>query len=88
MIRKVNLWGNGLGLKIPKTFAKEIGLKRGSKVKMTLEKGKLVIQPAGKTSLKALVDQITPENSYEAMASAGPRDAKFGSPLNAFSIRL
>jgi len=67
MIRKVNLWGNGLGLKIPKTFAKEIGLKRGSKVKMTLEKGKLVIQPTGKTSLKALVDQITPENSYEAM---------------------
>jgi antitoxin MazE len=67
MIRKIKLWGNSLGLRIPKTFAKEIGLKKGTKVKMTLVKGKLVIQPAGKPTLKALVDQITPENSYEEM---------------------
>lgn len=67
MISKVNLWGNSLGLRIPKTFAKEIGLKKGTQVKMTLEKGKLVIQPAGKVSLKVLVEQITPDNSYEEM---------------------
>jgi antitoxin MazE len=67
MIRQVNIFGNSLGLKIPKTFAKEIGLKKGTKVKMSLVKGKLVIQPAGKASLKALVDQITPDNSYEEM---------------------
>lgn len=68
----VNPWGNSLGLRIPKAFAEEIGLKKGSKVKMTLVKGKLVIQPAGKASLKALVEQITPENSYEEMDFGGP----------------
>jgi len=64
MIRKINLWGNSLGLKIPRTFAKEIRLKKGTKVKMTLEKGQLVIQPAGQATLKTLVDRITPENIY------------------------
>ena len=68
----VNPWGNSLGLRIPKAFAEEIGLKKGSKVKMTLEKGKLVIQPTGKTSLKALVDRITPENSYEETGFGTP----------------
>ncbi len=67
MDARVNPWGNSLGLRIPKTFAKEIGLKKGTKVKMTLEKGKLVIQPTGKATLKALVGRITPENSYEEM---------------------
>ena len=68
----VNPWGNSLGLRIPKAFAKEIGLKKGTKVKMTLDKGKLVIQPAGKATLKALVDRITPGNRYEEMDFGGP----------------
>lgn len=55
MIKRINLWGNSLGLK------------KGAKVKMTLDKGKLVNQPAGKATLKALVGQITPDNSYERM---------------------
>ena len=67
----VNPWGNSLGLRIPKTFAKEMGLKKGTQVKMTLVKGKLVIQPADKATLKALVDQITPENTYEEMGFGG-----------------
>ena len=65
MDTRVNPWGNSLGLRIPQAFAKEIGLEKGSKIKMTVEQGKLVIQPVRPVSLQALVERITPENSYK-----------------------
>ena len=67
MDTRVNPWGNSLGLRIPQALAREIGLEKGSKIKMTVEQGKLVIQPVRPVALQALVERITPENSYEAM---------------------
>ena len=60
----ISTWGNSLGLRIPKTYAKEIGLKSGSKVQLVMEKDCLIIKQAKKLSLKALVNQITPDNRY------------------------
>ncbi|MDA0691894.1 MAG: AbrB/MazE/SpoVT family DNA-binding domain-containing protein [Nitrospinae bacterium] len=67
MESRVSVWGNSLGLRIPKAFAKEIGLKSGSKVRLEMEKGKIVVKPITKYSLKSLVDQITPENQSGEM---------------------
>ena len=68
----VSAWGNSLGLRIPKTYAKEIGLKSGSKVKLVMEKGRLVITSAKKFSLKSLVSEITRDNRYEEMDTSNP----------------
>ena len=67
MESRVSVWGNSLGLRIPKAFAKEIGLKSGSKVRLEMEKGKIVVKPITKYSLKSIVDQITPENQSGEM---------------------
>lgn len=61
----VSGWGNSLGLRIPKAFAKEIGLKSGSKVKLAMENGRLVITKVKKFSLKSLVGQISLDNRYD-----------------------
>ncbi len=68
----ISEWGNSLGLRIPKAFAKEIGLEKGSKVAITAENGKLIVKPVKPYSLKFLVSQITPENRYE--------ETDFGTP--------
>jgi antitoxin MazE len=61
----VSGWGNSFGLRIPKAFAKEIGLKSGSKVKLVMENDRLVITKVKKFSLKSLVNQISPDNRYD-----------------------
>lgn len=57
------MWGNSLGLRLPKPFAEQLGLKEGSAVSLTVEHGRLVISPAEPT-LEALVSRVTPENIH------------------------
>lgn len=42
----INNWGNGLGLRITKPIATELGLAAGSEVNVTIENGRLVVSPA------------------------------------------
>ncbi|MBI4388613.1 MAG: AbrB/MazE/SpoVT family DNA-binding domain-containing protein [Nitrospinae bacterium] len=60
----IALWGNSLGLRIPKAFAREVGLNDGTRVQIILDKGRLIIKPAKKYSLKALADRISKDNVY------------------------
>lgn len=60
----ISAWGNSLDLRIPKAYAREVGLKNGSKVDITVQSGQLVVKPLKKYSLKSLVDEISSENAY------------------------
>jgi antitoxin MazE len=62
----VQKWGNSLALRIPKSFASEIGLENESAVEVSLADGKLVITPVAKSelTLKQLLAKITPENIH------------------------
>ena len=42
---QVQKWGNSLALRIPKSFAQETGIERGSVVDISLEDGEIVIRP-------------------------------------------
>jgi len=64
MFTKVQKWGNGLAVRIPHAFAKEIGICPGAEVELWLENGRLVIVPNRKKQLEDLVKQITPENMH------------------------
>jgi antitoxin MazE len=68
----ISAWGNSLGVRIPKAYAKEVGLDNGVKVRILVESGRLVIKPLKKRSLKTLVDEITPENAYGAVDFGRP----------------
>lgn len=48
MITKINKWGNGLGIRIKKSLADELGIEAGSEVEITHDDGKLVVKPKPK----------------------------------------
>ncbi len=64
MLTKVQKWGDGLAVRIPSAFAKEIGLCPDMEVELKLEDNKLVIIPNRKKQLEELLKRITPENIH------------------------
>lgn len=66
MQSRVQKWGNSLALRIPKSFATEIGLAEETMVELTLVDGKLVVTPLTLPtySLESLLADVTPENVH------------------------
>lgn len=66
MKARVQKWGNSLALRIPKSFANEIGLQKETPVEVSLADGKLVIAPVAKLkpTLKQLLAKVTEENLH------------------------
>ena len=53
-------------MRIPKAFAQQAKVKKGSRVRLTVEKNRLVIEPVEKTkiTLASLLAGVTPENIH------------------------
>ena len=66
MRTRIQKWGNSLALRIPKSFATEVGLQRETPVEVSLADGKLVITPVAKPklTLKQLLAKVTKENLH------------------------
>jgi len=66
MQARVQKWGNSLALRIPKSFAAEVGLSEGSPVNLSVVRGKLIVQrmPEQPPTLEQLVAGITEENRH------------------------
>ncbi len=66
MRTRVQKWGNSLALRIPKSFASEVGLQNDSPVEMSLVNGAIVIAPVAdpKLLLEQLLAQITDDNLH------------------------
>ena len=66
MRARIQKWGNSLALRIPKSFATEVGLQRDTSVDISLADGKLVITPVAKPklTLKQLLAKVTKENLH------------------------
>lgn len=64
MKTRVQKWGNSLALRIPKSFAEEVGLHADTAVELSLVEGTLIVQPVTQRSLtlKQLLRDITDEN--------------------------
>lgn len=75
MTSKIQRWGNSLGLRILKSIAKELRLRPGSKVEMTVKDGRLVISPATRSrfTLEELVAGIKPGNRHGEVPWSKPR---------------
>ena len=66
MKTRIQKWGNSLALRIPKSFADEVGLQRETTIEMSLADGKLVITPVAKPkpTLKQLLAKVTMDNLH------------------------
>jgi len=73
MKTRVQKWGNSLALRIPKSFAAEVGIDPNSSVEMSLRDGKLIVVPSDKPkfTLRQLLAQVTEENLHHEV-DTGP----------------
>lgn len=71
---KIQQWGNSLGIRIPKAYASDIRLHKGSMVDITKVKGKLVIMPVEELefSLEELLSGITGKNIHHEIDTGVP----------------
>lgn len=74
MRSRVQKWGNSLALRIPKSFADEMGLEKNSSVELMLKEGMLVVAPVAeqKRSLEELLAQVTDENIHHEWETGPP----------------
>lgn len=66
MTSRVQKWGNSLAVRIPKTFADEIGIQEDSSVELNVAEGMITIALRVVTvpTLEELLAGITPENLH------------------------
>ena len=71
MIIKILKWGNSLWLRIPKSFAKKVGVKESSAVDISLEGDHLVICPVRRAQLKLfdMLSQVRVDNIHSTIHS-------------------
>lgn len=70
MKTNVQKWGNSLALRIPSSFAKQLGLKSACSVTLEIDHGQLVVRPDCLT-LDTLLSDITPENLHHGVFEDG-----------------
>jgi len=64
-VTPVHRWGNSLGLKIPARMARALRLEHGSEVRLTYDRGRIVIEPVRAVlTLERLMAGVKPENGH------------------------
>ncbi len=73
MRTRIQKWGNSLALRIPKSFASEVGLQKETSVEVSLADGKLIVTPVAKPepTLKQLLAKVTKENLHREIETGG-----------------
>ncbi len=74
MKTRVQKWGNSLAVRIPKSFAAEIGLAEDLAVDISVSEGRLVVQPQSEEPLRLddLLRGITAENRHGEWETGPP----------------
>ncbi|TGN07096.1 AbrB/MazE/SpoVT family DNA-binding domain-containing protein [Leptospira ilyithenensis] len=66
-------WGNSLGIRIPKLFAKQLELDDGSQVEVIQEGNKIIIYPYVKETLEQKLKEINKKNLHSEIDSGSPQ---------------
>src|SRR5690242_8758718 len=64
---RLHRWGNSVGLRLPKALLGQLGLAEGSEVEVSVERNRLVIQPARRRryTMAELLEGFTPDDRPE-----------------------
>lgn len=71
MVIKILKWGNSLGLRIPKSFAKQAGIGEGSSVDISLDGDQLIIRPVRpvRYRLSEILSRVCEDNIHEEIST-------------------
>jgi len=75
MKTRVQKWGNSLAVRIPRTFANEVGLASDSPVDLSLPNRKVIVEPTQQPPLilKQLLKGVTKDNLHRETDTGSPR---------------
>lgn len=70
---QIQRWGNSLALRIPKSFAVESKIEQGSVVEVSLDQGRLVVEPVAESeyTLEELLAGVTKRNLHAETDAGG-----------------
>jgi antitoxin MazE len=80
MIASIAKWGNSLALRIPTAFAREIHVREGISVDISVSDGALLVRPVVDRhvyDLDALLGEITEDNRHGEIAVGRPVGNEF-----------
>jgi antitoxin MazE len=74
MQTKIQKWGNSLGLRIPKSFAKQAGVEAGTNVDLSIEGSDLIVRSRRRQRyrLQDLLKQVTAKNLHKEVGTGAP----------------
>ena len=75
MRARVERWGNSLAVRIPIAIGRELHLRPDSSVDMTVEYGRLVLEPVPDptvATLAELIERVTEENRHTEIGTGKP----------------
>jgi len=74
MKSRVQKWGNSLAVRIPRSFAAEMGWSENAPVEISLDDGALIIKSDKERTwdLPSLLSGVTDENIHSAWEDEGP----------------
>ena len=74
MQTRIQKWGNSLGLRIPKSFAKQAGVEAGSEVDLSVEGSDLVVRSKRhpRYQLAELLRGVTARNLHKEIDTGPP----------------
>jgi len=69
---QISKWGNSAAIRLPKAVLEALGIKEGSKVNLTIEGGRAVIEPKNPEEftlawILSEMDRLGPENAPETV---------------------
>lgn len=70
---QIQRWGNSLALRIPKSFAVESKIEQGSVVEVSLDRGKIVVEPVADAdyTLEELLAGVSKRNLHAEVDTGG-----------------
>jgi len=71
VVIKILKWGNSLGLRIPKSFAREAGVEEGSSVDLSLDGNRLIIRPVRpvRYRLSEMLSRVCEDNIHDEIST-------------------
>jgi antitoxin MazE len=73
MRTRIQKWGNSLGLRIPRAYAREAQIEQHTLVDLTVVDGQLVVRPVEEPpSLQELLAGVTDENLHAELDTGRP----------------
>lgn len=78
MRARVQKWGNSLAIRIPKAFAREVGIEYNTTVELSLIDGGLLVEPAPEfpVTLEELIAGVTDANRHGEVDTGAPQGSE------------